>query len=133
MAHHHHHRHRHEANHERFSSQHGEEGTMRARASLEMNQVADQVAALAQALRANGVTLRSGDQVVALRTAETAEFEVQAEEGRYSVVRLEIRWETPVSQETIEITSGTGQQQSAPQPEQSAPQPALRRSEPKPA
>ena len=42
--------------------------TVRARASMEVAQTAAHIEALAKALRAGGVTVRSGAGVVALRT-----------------------------------------------------------------
>ncbi len=107
MGHRHRHHHHESAGEARSSSSHREGAALQARASLEIGQVADQVAALAQALRTGGVSIRSGGRAVALRTAETAELEIRAEEGQSSVVRLEIRWETPVPQEEIEIIGGT--------------------------
>ena len=99
MAHHHGHRER------------GESGqAVRAHASLGIEQAAEYVGSLAQALRAGGVTIRSGAELVALRVGDRAELELTAgEEGRHSVVRLELRWETPVPEERLEILPGVVQ------------------------
>ena len=99
MAHHHSHRER------------GESGqAVRARASLGIEQAAEYVGSLAQALRAGGVTIRSGAELVALRVGDRAELELMAgEEGRHSVVRLELRWETPAPEERLEILPGVEQ------------------------
>lgn len=113
MTHHHHHR----------ETARGE--TVRARASLGIAQAAGYLEVLAQALRAGGVTVRSGGELVALRAGEQAELDLVAgEEGRYSVVRLELRWETPVPEARLEIVpgveqpdaSGAGSGAPAPQP-----------------
>lgn len=81
--------------------------TLHARASLEIEQAAVYLETLAQALRAGGVTIRSGSELLALRVAERAELKLQAgEEGRHSVLRVELQWETPVPAEPLEILSG---------------------------
>jgi len=99
MAHHHSHRER------------GAAGSaVRARASLGIEQAAAYVETLAQALRAGGVTVRSGGELVALRAAERVALELEAgEEGTHSVVRLTLRWETPVPEERLDIVPGVGQ------------------------
>jgi len=74
---------------------------------LDSGRVADHLMALAHALREGGGTLRSGGRTVVLRAADTVDLEVQAgEEGAQSVVRLALRWRTPVPQADLEITSG---------------------------
>lgn len=99
MGHHHGHRER------------GEHGrTVRARTSQETAQAASYLEALAQALRAGGVTIRSGAGLVALRTGDRVDLELEAgEEGRHSVVRLALRWETPVPEERLDITPGVSE------------------------
>ena len=93
----------------------GEKRALRMRATLESGQVADHLTTLAQALRAGGVTLRSGGQTVMLQAAETVELEVHAgEEGHQSVVRLGLRWQTPAPPAHLEITPGV--QSPAPEP-----------------
>ncbi|HWE63260.1 MAG TPA: amphi-Trp domain-containing protein [Chloroflexota bacterium] len=78
--------------------------TVRARALMEMEQAAQYLEVLAQALRAGGVTIRSGGELVALRTGERAELELEAgAKGGRSVVRLELRWEIPVPEARLEI------------------------------
>lgn len=94
-------------------SSHRERGTVgptvRTHASLGVAQAAGYVEVLAQALRAGGVTVRSGGDLVALRAGERTELELEAgEEGRHSVVRLELRWETPVPEQRLEIVPGMG-------------------------
>ncbi len=92
--------------------------TVRARASSEVEQAAAYVDALAQALRAGGVTIRSGAGLVALRTGDRIDLELEAgEEGRQSVVRLALRWETPVPEERLDITPGVSEQPVAAAPE----------------
>jgi amphi-Trp domain-containing protein len=84
--------------------------TVRARTSLGIAQAADYVEVLAHALRAGGVTVRSGGELVALQAGERVELEVQAgEEGTHSVVRLTLRWETPMPEERLEIVPGVEQ------------------------
>ena len=97
--------------HHRSHRERSESGrTVRARASMEIEQAAAYVESLARALRAGGVTVRSGSELVALRVGERAELELEAgEEGRHSVVRLELRWETPVPEERLEIVPGVEQ------------------------
>ncbi len=99
MAHHHSHRER------------GASGPLvRARASLGIEQAAGYVETLAQAVRAGGVTVRSGGELVALRAAERVTLELEAgEEGTHSVARLELRWETPVPEERLDIVPGLEQ------------------------
>ena len=81
-----------------------------ARASLGIEQAAGYVETLAQALRAGGVTIRSGGELVALRAAERVTLELEAgEEGTHSVARLELRWETPVPEERLDIAPGLEQ------------------------
>jgi len=96
MAHHHSHRER------------GASGpAVRAHASLGIEQAAGYMETLAQALRAGGVTVRSGGELVALRAAERVALELEAgEEGTHSVVRLALRWETPVPEERLDIVPG---------------------------
>lgn len=85
----------------------GDKRPLRMRATLENSMVADHLSALAQALRAGGITLRSGGQAIMLRAAETVDLEVHAGvEGDQSVVRLALRWRTPAPQEHLEITPG---------------------------
>ena len=107
MAHEHHHHHRRERAGEGAFPAAGERRALRMRATLDSGQVADHLAALAQALRAGGVTLRSGGEALVLHAAETVELEVQAgEEGDRSVVRLALRWQTPAPQADLEILPG---------------------------
>jgi amphi-Trp domain-containing protein len=106
MGHEHHHQ-----RHDRAKDEMGETGAggraLRVRATLESGRVADHLLALAHALREGGGTLRSGGQTVVLRAADTVDLEVQAgEEGAQSVVRLALRWRTPVPQADLEITPG---------------------------
>ncbi len=105
----------------RERSEHGR--SVRARASAEVEQAAAYVEALAQALRAGGVTIRSGAGLVALRMGDRIDLELEAgEEGRNSVVRLALQWETPVPEERLDITPGVLEQSAAaahdPQPSQ---------------
>lgn len=103
----HEHHHRRDRGHEEMGQADSEGRVLRVHATLESSQVADHVLALAQALRAGGGTLRSGGQSVVLRAGETVDLEVQAgEEGAQSVVRLALRWRTPVPQADLEITPG---------------------------
>ncbi len=97
--------------HHRNHRERGASGsTVRARASLEIAQAAGYVETLAQALRAGGVTVRSGGELVALRAAERVTLELEAgEEGTHSVARLELRWETPVPEERLDIVPGLEQ------------------------
>jgi len=106
MGHEHHHQRRDRATEERGAA--GVEGrTLRMRTTLESGQVADHLTALAHALREGGGILRSGGQTVVLRAGETVDLEVHAgEEGMQSVVRLALRWRTPVPQADLEITPG---------------------------
>ena len=72
---------------------------IRARTALEVGEAAAHLETLAQALRAGGVTVRRG--------SELAELKLEAgEEGAQSVLRLELRWETPQPEERLEITPG---------------------------
>ncbi len=88
--------------------------TVRSRTSQETGQAASYMEMLAQALRAGGVTVRSGARLVALRTADRLDLELEAgEEGRYSVVRLLLRWETPTPEERLDITPGVPDQPAA--------------------
>ena len=106
MGHEHHHQRRDRA-HEELGAAGGEGRALRMRTTVENGQVADHLLALAHALRAGGGTLRSGGQTVVLRAGETVDLEVQAgEEGTHSVVRLALRWRTPVPQADLEITPG---------------------------
>ena len=90
----------------------GEHGrTIRARTSQEAEQVASHLETLAQGLRAGGVTIRSGAGLVALRVGDRVDLGLEAgEESRYSVVRLMLRWETPVPEERLDITPGVSSQ-----------------------
>lgn len=108
MGHAHHHRRHDRTTEDRGAMGMGGEGqALRVRATVESGQVADHLLALAHALRAGGGTLRSGGQTVVLRAGETVDLEVQAgEEGAQSVVRLALRWRTPVPQADLEITPG---------------------------
>jgi len=113
------HDHHHHQRHDRVKEGMGETGsagrTLRMRATLDSGRVADHLLALAHALREGGGTLRSGGQTVVLRAADTVDLEVQAgEEGAQSVVRLALRWRTPVPQADLEITPGM--QAPAPRP-----------------
>ncbi len=82
-------------------------GMVRARTALGIAQAAGYVDVLAQALRAGGVTVRSGGELVALQAGERTEFGLDVgEDGTYSVVRLELRWETPVPEEHLDIVPG---------------------------
>ncbi len=94
--------------HHRGHREQGEHGrTVRARASVEAEQAASYVETLAHALRAGGVTIRSGAGLVALRMGDRIELELEAgEEDRESIVRLALRWETPVPEERLDITPG---------------------------
>ncbi len=84
--------------------------TVRARASIEVEQAADYIETLAKALRAGGVTIRSGTRLVALRTGDRIDLDLEAgEEGRQTVVRCALRWETPVPEERLEIVPGVKQ------------------------
>ncbi|HWE63261.1 MAG TPA: amphi-Trp domain-containing protein [Chloroflexota bacterium] len=106
MGHDHHH-HRRGRVGEETSIPAGEKRGLRMRATLDRGQVADHLSALAQALRAGGVTLRSGGQTLMLHAAESVELEVHAgEEGDQSMVRLALRWQTPAPQADLEITPG---------------------------
>jgi amphi-Trp domain-containing protein len=90
--------------------------TVRARASMEVEQAADYIETLAKALRAGGVTVRSGTGLVALRTGDRINLDLEAgEEGRQTVVRCGLRWETPVPEERLEIVPGV-KQPGAPEP-----------------
>ena len=103
----HEHHHRRDRAREGMGTADGDGRMLRMHATLDSNQVADHLLALAQALRVGGGTLRSGGQSVVLRTGETVNLEVQAgEEGVESVVRLALRWRTPVPQVDREITPG---------------------------
>jgi amphi-Trp domain-containing protein len=96
--------------------------TVRARTLTEVKQTADYIEALAQSLRAGGVTIRSGTELVALRLGDRIEFQLEAgKEGRQSVVHLSLRWETPVSQERLDITPGVKEQPGPLDPAQNAP------------
>ena len=94
--------------HHRSRRERGEHGrTVRARASLETEQAASYLESLAQALRAGGVTVRSGAGLVALRVGTRVELELEAgEEGRQGVVHLALRWETPTPEGRLEIVPG---------------------------
>ncbi len=93
----------HRSHRERGASQ----PTVRARTVLGITQAAGYVEVLAQALRAGGVTVRSGGELVALRVGERVELELEAgEDGPHSVVRLTLRWDTPVPEERLEIVPG---------------------------
>ncbi len=106
MGHEHHHR-RHDQAKEDLGEAGVEGRALRVRATLESGRVADHLMALAHALREGGGTLHSGGQTVVLRAADTVDLEVQAgEEGAQSVVRLALRWRTPVPQADLEITPG---------------------------
>ncbi|WP_102127009.1 amphi-Trp domain-containing protein [Deinococcus planocerae] len=91
------------------SEREGETGgrMVRARATLEVGEAATHLETLAQALRAGGVTIRRGQELAALRVGERAELKLEAgEEGGESVLKLEVRWETPQPEERLEITPG---------------------------
>ncbi len=110
------HEHHHHQRHGRAKDEMGETGVegraLRVRATLESGRMADHLLALAHALREGGGTLRSGGQTVVLRAADTVDLEVQAgEEGAQSVVRLALRWETPVPEERLDIVPGLEQPQ----------------------
>ncbi len=106
MGHTHHHR-RHDRVHEESGAMGSEGRVLRVRTTLESGLVADHLMTLARALREGGGTLCSGGQTVILRTGEMVDLEVQAgEEGAQSVVRLALRWRTPVPPADLEITSG---------------------------
>jgi len=106
MGHEHHHQ-RHDRAKEEMGEAGGEGRALRVRAVLDSGRVADHLMALAHALREGGGTLRSGSQTVVLRAADTVDMEVQAgEEGAQSVVRLALRWRTPVPQADLSITPG---------------------------
>ena len=84
--------------------------TVRARASLDVSQAAAHIEALAKALRTGAVTIRSGAGVVALRTADRIDLELEAgEHGRDTVVQWALRWETPIPEEPLEIVPGSAQ------------------------
>jgi amphi-Trp domain-containing protein len=116
MGHEHHHHHtRHDRAKEEMGSVGGAGRTLRVRATLDSGRVADHLIALAHALREGGGTLRSGGQTVVLRAADTVDLEIQAgEEGAQSMVRLALRWRTPVPRADLEITPGM--QAPAPRP-----------------
>jgi amphi-Trp domain-containing protein len=81
--------------------------TLNTRASMEVEQAAAYIATLASALRSGGVTIRSKEGLVALRTGKTISLDLEAgEEGRHTVVKWELRWETPSPDEHLEIASG---------------------------
>ena len=83
---------------------------VRARAVTGIEQAAAYLETLAQALRAGGVTVRKGGELVALRVGDRVELGLSAgEEGRHSAVRLEVRWETPVPEGRLEIVPGPGE------------------------
>jgi len=118
MGHEHHHQ-RHDRAKEEMGEAGGEGRALRVRAVLDSGRVADHLMALAHALREGGGTLRSGSQTVVLRAADTVDMEVQAgEEGAQSVVRLALRWRTPVPQADLSITPGM--HVPAPQPAEQA-------------
>ena len=95
--------------------------TVRARTLTEVKQTADYIEALAQSFRAGGVTIRSGAELVALRLGDRIEFQLEAgKEGGQSVVHLSLRWETPVSQERLDITPGVKEQPGPLDPAQNA-------------
>ncbi len=97
--------------HHRSHRERGASGpAVHAHTVLGIEQAAGYVETLAQALRAGGVTVRSGGELVALRAAERIALELEAREERaHSVVRLELRWETPVPEERLDIVPGVGQ------------------------
>jgi len=96
--------------HQRTHRTRGTSGPMvRTHASLTIARAAGYVEALAHALRSGGVTVLGGGELVALRAGEWIEFALEAgEEGRHGVARLELRWETPVPEEQLEIVPGVG-------------------------
>jgi len=107
MGHDHHHHRRRDRADEAVGEVGAEGRALRTRATLESGQVADHLLALARALRVGGGTLSGGGQTVVLRTGEAVELEVRAgEEGARSVVRLALRWRTPVPHADLEITPG---------------------------
>lgn len=112
--------------HHRSNRQHAEHGrTIQARALTEIGQAASYLETLAQALRAGGVTIRSGAGLVALRTSDKIELELEAgEEGRHSILHLALRWETPMPEERLDIIAGVAQQPAESPPAQEPAQPA---------
>lgn len=107
MGHDHHHHRRRDRADEAMGEASSEGRALCVRATLENDQVADHLLALARTLRAGGGTLRGGGQTVVLRVGEAVELEVRAgEEGARSVVRLALRWRTPIPQADLEITPG---------------------------
>ncbi|MGI8748391.1 MAG: amphi-Trp domain-containing protein, partial [Deinococcus sp.] len=98
----------HHRSHKERSEREGETGRLvRARATLEVGEAATHLETLAQALRAGGVTIRRGQELAALRVGERAELKLEAaEEGGESILKLELRWETPQPEEPLEITPG---------------------------
>lgn len=103
--------------HHRSHREHSERESgrmVRTRAVLEIEQASAYLETLAQALRAGGVTIRSGTGLVALSMGNNVEMKLDAgEEGRHSVVHLELRWETPVPEERLEIVAGIEHQRTA--------------------
>lgn len=78
--------------------------TIRTHLSLQMEHAAVYLEELARALRAGGGTIRSGGELVALQVAAQGELALEAgQEGRHSVIRLEVRWETPIPEPRLEI------------------------------
>lgn len=79
---------------------------IRARTAQEVGEVAGYLETLAQALRAGGVTIRRGQEMASLRVGEQVQMKLEAgEEGGESVLKLELRWETPEAEEPLEITA----------------------------
>ncbi|WP_216324226.1 amphi-Trp domain-containing protein [Deinococcus aestuarii] len=92
---------------ERSEREEGGGRMVRARATLEVGEAATYLETLAQALHAGGVTIRRGQELAALRVGERAELRLEAgEEGDQSVLKLDLRWETPQPEERLEITPG---------------------------
>lgn len=86
---------------------HEQRRTVRSHASLKPQPAASYLETLAEALRSGGVTIRSGVQLVTLRVGKTIELELEAgEEGPDSAVHVTLRWDTPVPEEQLDITSG---------------------------
>jgi amphi-Trp domain-containing protein len=107
MGHHRSHREQRELHEHGAGSGHRPVRTVRSRACLEVEQAAGYLESLAEALRAGGVTIRSGTSLAALSVGNSVELKLEAgEEARHSVVHLELRWETPVPDEHLEIVAG---------------------------
>lgn len=115
----------HRGSRERSEREEGPGRMIRARTALEVGEAAAYLETLAQALRAGGVTVRKGSELAALRVGERAELRLEAgEEGAQSVLRLELRWETPQPEERLEITPGVASASGEPGPQGSPGGPA---------